>query len=45
MLAIETKGKYEKTREKQETLLTRLDKAGAVVIVARCLEDVQQYFG
>ena len=45
MLAIETKGKYEAIREKQETLLARLDKAGAVVIVARKLEDVMQYFG
>ena len=44
-LAIETKGKYEAIREKQETLLAKLDKAGAVVIVARKLEDVIQYFG
>jgi hypothetical protein len=45
MLAIETKGKYEAIRVKQETLLARLDKAGAVVIVARSVEDVMQYFG
>lgn len=45
MLAIETKGKREAIRAKQETLLAKLDKAGAVVIVARTLSDVTQYFG
>ena len=45
MLAIETKGKREAIRAKQETLLAKLDKAGAVVIVARSIDDVIQYFG
>lgn len=45
MLAIETKSRWEKVREKQETLLAKLEDAGAVVIVARSLEDVMQYFG
>jgi hypothetical protein len=45
MLAIETKGKREAIRAKQETLLAKLDKAGALVIVARRLEDVIEYFG
>lgn len=45
MIAIETKSKYEKVREKQESTMERLDKAGALVIVARTLSDVTEYFG
>jgi hypothetical protein len=45
MIAIETKGKYEAIRAKQESTMDRLDKAGALVIVARTLSDVTQYFG
>ena len=45
MLAIETKGKNEKVRAKQESTMDKLEKAGALVIVARSLADVTQYFG
>jgi len=45
MLAIENQRKVRSDKGKTRTLLARLDKAGAVVIVARKLEDVMQYFG